>query len=101
MRPVSRSFVSSIFIQSSGGSGGRNLSENSGQADDDYSVRALLRAKEEQKQIALVADDQYRLFPYELDPKWMYVVLGFYQIVDAWGMFCYSSYARRVAHIDP
>ena len=53
--------------------------------EDDKTVRALLRVRETRKPIALLADDMYALFPYHFDPKWMYVVLGFYQVVDAWG----------------
>ena len=69
----------------SGGSGGKNLDETSGQMEHDKTVRTLLKAHKTRKPIALLSDDLYALFPYQFDPKWMYVVLGFYQVVDAWG----------------
>lgn len=48
------------------------------------SVRALLQTYERKLPIALIADDKYISFPYQLG-KYTYVVLGFYWIVDTWG----------------
>ena len=54
------------------------------QAEDDISVRALFESKNRSLPVALIADDNYRLFPYDLGQH-TYVVLGLYRIVDAWG----------------
>lgn len=54
------------------------------QAHNDKSVRALLHNYETKLPIVLIADDKYQLFPYGLG-KYVYVVLGYYWIVDAWG----------------
>lgn len=56
------------------------------QKSDDKSVRALLKTYQERRPIALVIDDRYALFPYDLSALGVtYAVLGFYMIVDAWG----------------
>ncbi len=52
------------------------------------STSALLKTYECQKPLALIIDDKYELFPYNLGTC-MYAVLGFYWIVAAWGMYCY------------
>ncbi|RXW21281.1 hypothetical protein EST38_g4567 [Candolleomyces aberdarensis] len=55
------------------------------QKSDDKSVRALLKACREKRPIALVIDDRYALFPYDLSALGVtYAVLGFYMIVEAW-----------------
>jgi len=52
----------------------------------DKSVRALLDNYRNQRPLALLIDDKYALFPYQLGAKDMtYVVLGFYTIAHAWG----------------
>jgi hypothetical protein len=55
------------------------------QVSKDKSVRALLNNFERQEPIVLLMDDKYRLFPYDMG-KMTYSVLGYYWIVDAWGM---------------
>lgn len=57
---------------------------SSNQRDDDYSVRSLLNSYAARVPIALIADDKYQLFPWDLG-KHTYAVLGFYWIVAAWG----------------
>ncbi|KAG6850964.1 hypothetical protein H0H93_005833 [Arthromyces matolae] len=59
-------------------------------ADDqlaqDKSVRALLTNYRDCRPLALLFDDKYALFPYDLRPKGItYAVLGFYTISHAWG----------------
>lgn len=57
------------------------------QLAQDKSVRALLRNYTENRPLVLIADDRFKLFPYNLAAKGCaYVVLGFYCIVNAWGM---------------
>ncbi|RPD54737.1 hypothetical protein L226DRAFT_612942 [Lentinus tigrinus ALCF2SS1-7] len=62
------------------------LQEASDQREGDKSVRALLQTFRLKKEIALLIDDRYALFPYDLSARknCMYVVLGFYHIVHAW-----------------
>ncbi|RDX42081.1 hypothetical protein OH76DRAFT_1363459 [Lentinus brumalis] len=62
------------------------LQEASDQHEGDKSVRALLHTYRLRKEIALLIDDRYPLFPYDLSAKkdCTYVVLGFYHIVHAW-----------------
>lgn len=56
------------------------------QRSDDKSVRALLKTYREKRPIALVIDDRYGLFPFDLSALGVtYAVLGFYMIVEAWG----------------
>ena len=73
------------LTRSSGGGGGKLLDESSGQAQEDSSVRGLLRTYRAGTPLILLADNNYALFPYQLEDEWMYVVLGAYRIVDAWG----------------
>ncbi|TEB38335.1 hypothetical protein FA13DRAFT_1621066 [Coprinellus micaceus] len=55
------------------------------QRSDDKSVRALLKTYRDRRPIALVIDDRYAKFPYDLGSKGVtYAVLGFYMIVQAW-----------------
>lgn len=57
------------------------------QLAQDKSVRALLRNYMEKRPLVLLADDRYKLFPYNLAASdCMYVVLGFYYITHAWGI---------------
>ena len=61
------------------------------QRSDDKSVRALLKTYHERRPIALVIDDRYAQFPYDLASLGVtYAVLGFYMIVQAWGE-CHDS----------
>ncbi|KAG8213942.1 hypothetical protein J3R82DRAFT_10688 [Butyriboletus roseoflavus] len=55
------------------------------QEASDKSVRALLKTCKDRRPIALLADDRYALFPYDLaSANYTYVVLGFYWISHAW-----------------
>lgn len=59
-------------------------------ADDqlaqDKSVRALLKTYKLQRPLALLIDDRYTLFPYDLSTKdVVYAVLGLYTITHVWG----------------
>lgn len=66
-------------------SGGRaSESDALGQTETFYSVAALLESFESRQPIVLVAENGYAKFPYDLG-QYMYVILGLYQIVDAWG----------------
>jgi len=63
------------------------------QLAQDISVRALLRNHTEKRPLVLLADDRYKLFPYNLAASGcIYVVLGFYYVTHAWGkiyqVFC-------------
>lgn len=54
----------------------------------DKSVRALLNNYLHNRPLALLIDDKYALFPYDLGSKNVaYAVLGFYTIAYAWGMY--------------
>lgn len=55
-----------------------------GQRDQDASVRALLNNYRNQYPLALIVDNRYAPFPFDLGER-MYVVLGLYWIVNAWG----------------
>ena len=59
----------------------------SDQLQNDKSVRALLGTAATKQPIALLIDDRYAMFPYDISakPDCMYVVLGFYHIAHAWG----------------
>jgi F420-dependent methylenetetrahydromethanopterin dehydrogenase len=55
------------------------------QSDSDLSVRALLNTHDKGLPVVLVADDNYRKFPYNIKTHGMgYVVLGAYIIIRAW-----------------
>jgi len=57
------------------------------QLAQDKSVRALLRNHIENRPLVLLADDRYKLFPYNLaESGYTYVVLGFYYVTHAWGI---------------
>ncbi len=73
------------------------LQEASDQHEGDNSVRALLHTYRLRKEIALLIDDRYPLFPYDLSAKkdCTYVVLGFYHIVHAWGAFGHTFVMGR------
>jgi hypothetical protein len=52
----------------------------------DTSVKALLQTYKSNSPLALLIDDKYALFPYDLSAKGVtYAVLGFYFIAHAWG----------------
>lgn len=56
------------------------------QLAQDKSVRALWNNYRNNRPLALLMDDRYALFPYDLKAKNVgYAVLGFYTISDAWG----------------
>ncbi|CAL1707262.1 unnamed protein product [Somion occarium] len=68
---------------------------DSDQCADDKSVRSLLRTYELKHPIALVIDDKYALFPFDLASKnCTYAVLGFYRIAHAWAEKQFSSSAN-------
>ena len=59
---------------------------DSDQKADDKSVRALLATFIQQRPLALVIDDKYAWFPYDLASKGCtYAVLGWYRIANVWG----------------
>ncbi|KAH8978208.1 hypothetical protein EDB83DRAFT_2243118 [Lactarius deliciosus] len=56
------------------------------QSEDDPSIRALLDNHKCGRPLVLLADDNYRLFPFDLTANgYTYVVLGLYWITHAWG----------------
>ncbi|KAF7980743.1 hypothetical protein HWV62_36767 [Athelia sp. TMB] len=58
----------------------------SDQLEQDKSVRALLNNYSQNRPIVLIADDRFKLFPYNLSAtNCAYVVLGFYCITNVWG----------------
>ncbi|KAF8160743.1 hypothetical protein B0H34DRAFT_697920 [Crassisporium funariophilum] len=58
------------------------------QLAEDKSVRALLDNYHHRRPLALLIDDKYVLFPYDLGAKDVtYAVLGFYTIVNAWAEY--------------
>lgn len=79
--------------------GKSTLQEASDQHEKDKSVRALLQTFRLKREIALLIDDRYALFPYDLSAKkdCTYVVLGFYHIVHAWGTFRHASHRPRAS----
>ncbi|EPT04533.1 hypothetical protein FOMPIDRAFT_1156757 [Fomitopsis schrenkii] len=59
--------------------------EAADQLEGDKSVRALLNTHVMQRPLALLVDDKYSLFPFDLAADgYTYVVLGFYRITHAW-----------------
>ncbi|KAH9942478.1 uncharacterized protein BXZ73DRAFT_97887 [Epithele typhae] len=62
------------------------MRQASDQLADDKSVRALLNTYRMKLPVALVIDDRYALFPYDLSakPNCTYAVLGFYHISHVW-----------------
>ncbi|KZT66370.1 hypothetical protein DAEQUDRAFT_730349 [Daedalea quercina L-15889] len=59
--------------------------EAADQLEGDKSVRALLNTHAMQRPLALLVDDKYSLFPFDLAADgYTYVVLGFYRIAHAW-----------------
>lgn len=58
--------------------------EGDGQREHDSSVRALLNNYRRRRPLVVISDNKYARFPFDLEEK-MYVVLGLYWIVDAWG----------------
>ncbi|KAI0665933.1 hypothetical protein C8Q78DRAFT_985535 [Trametes maxima] len=68
--------------------GQHEVHEADDQREEDKSVRALLRTYQMKRPLALIIDDRYALFPYDLAAKgYTYVVLGFYHIAHAWGKY--------------
>ena len=60
----------------------------SDQDEGDNSVRALVNMYKTGAPIVLLMDDKYKHFPYDLqktNERYVYAVLGFYIIVNAWG----------------
>ena len=58
------------------------------QLEDDRSVRALLTNYRSRRPLVLLADNNYALFPFDLDANgYTYVVLGLYWIAHAWGQY--------------
>lgn len=58
------------------------------QLAQDNSVRALLCNWKAVRPLVLLADDRYKLFPYNLSASgYTYVVLGYYYITHAWGTY--------------
>lgn len=54
----------------------------------DKSVRALINNYVHNRPLALLIDDKYALFPYDLGSKDVaYAVLGFYTVAYAWGAY--------------
>ncbi|KAH9036924.1 hypothetical protein EDB84DRAFT_1156137 [Lactarius hengduanensis] len=67
------------------------------QLEDDRSVRALLNNYKCGRPLVLLADDNYRLFPFDLTANgYAYVVLGLYWITHAWAELQQVSGNRRV-----
>ncbi|KAI9442321.1 hypothetical protein H4582DRAFT_1927728 [Lactarius indigo] len=67
------------------------------QLEDDRSVRALLNNYKSGRPLVLLADDNYRLFPFDLTANgYTYVVLGLYWITHAWAELQQVSGDRRV-----
>ncbi|KAH8994050.1 hypothetical protein EDB92DRAFT_1796023 [Lactarius akahatsu] len=67
------------------------------QLEDDRSVRALLNNYQCGRPLVLLADDNYRLFPFDLTADgYTYVVLGLYWITHAWAELQQVSGNRRV-----
>lgn len=67
--------------------------EASDQQEGDKSVRALLETQRMKYPIALLVDDKYALFPYDLASRGCaYAVLGWYYIVHAWGLLFSSLF---------
>ncbi|KAI0690519.1 hypothetical protein BC835DRAFT_1417729 [Cytidiella melzeri] len=62
--------------------------EASDQLEEDKSVWALLQTYKQKQPIALLIDDKYALFPYDLASKGCaYAVLGWYYIAYAWSEY--------------
>ncbi|KAF9478806.1 hypothetical protein BDN70DRAFT_859395 [Pholiota conissans] len=60
----------------------------SDQIAQDKSVRALLNNHKSKRPLALLIDDKYALFPYDLGSKGItYAVLGFYTVESAWAEY--------------
>ncbi|KAI0085179.1 hypothetical protein BDY19DRAFT_897156 [Irpex rosettiformis] len=58
------------------------------QLQNDKSVRALLRTYQQREPVALLIDDKYALFPFDLTSKGCaYAVLGWYYIAHAWAEY--------------
>ena len=55
-----------------------------GQKEGFHYVSALLETFAAGHPVVLIADSRYAKFPYDLE-QYMYVILGLYWIVDAWG----------------
>ncbi|KAH8992816.1 hypothetical protein EDB86DRAFT_2931004 [Lactarius hatsudake] len=67
------------------------------QLEDDRSVRALLNNYQCGRPLVLLADDNYRLFPFDLTANgYTYIVLGLYWITHAWAELQQVSGDRRV-----
>lgn len=83
-------FISSVFHISGGKSkaadtyslDGKRISSDQGESD--HGVRSLINCYKSKSRIVLLADDRYKLFPYDLG-RHTYVVLGFYRVIYYWG----------------
>ncbi|KAJ3549725.1 hypothetical protein NM688_g5149 [Phlebia brevispora] len=66
--------------------------EASDQMEEDKSVRALLGVYRTKRPVALLIDENYKLFPYDLSSKGCtYAVLGWYYIAHAWAEYQFAS----------
>ncbi|KAK7676867.1 hypothetical protein QCA50_020203 [Cerrena zonata] len=93
------------LIISHGGGKAESIHKNHGHSEafvdsdqkaDDKSVRALLTTFALQRPLALIIDDKYAWFPYNLASRnCTYAVLGFYRIVNAWAERQYSNSANE------
>ncbi|KAJ7581225.1 hypothetical protein C8J56DRAFT_794470 [Mycena floridula] len=62
------------------------------QLSQDKSVRALIANHHQRKPIALIIDERYALFPYDIGLKDIsYAVLGMYTITHVWAEYQHSS----------
>ncbi|KAH9034180.1 hypothetical protein EDB84DRAFT_1251777, partial [Lactarius hengduanensis] len=67
------------------------------QSEDDPSIRALLDNHKCGRPLVLLADDNYRLFPFDLTANgYTYVVLGLYWITHGWAELQQVSGGSRV-----
>lgn len=94
---LSRGGKAAVSPESGNGSG-----KASDQLENDKSVGALLNTYREGRAIALIIDDRYALFPYSIAAKGCtYAVLGWYQIVKAWGKCTVSFSSLLSMLIEP
>ena len=92
MHLTSHSGGGSTIVRSRGGT----TTDIIGNDQTGSSVKGLIQTYEKRLPIALIADDNYINFPFELG-KYTYVVLGFYRIVDVWGM---SKLNRQSSYVS-
>lgn len=81
-------YISDTFLIPLSGGKSENVNEHRTSNDQmarDKSVRALLGNYKDGRPMVLIADDRYKLFPYNLAAKgYTYVVLGWYVIKNVW-----------------